>query len=57
MTKRFFKEEWQIGDESIEPDFDKMLSYIEETEMEPIAKISFICKVVTARALDELSKK
>ena len=52
MTKTFFTKE---GD----PDFDKMLAYIQETTdlHEPATEIAFICKVVTARALDQLSKK
>lgn len=50
MTKLFFKE-------NMEPDWDKMLDYIKETYAEPYAEIAFICKVVTARALDRLSRK
>lgn len=52
MTKTFFTTDG-------EPDFDKMLSYIQETTdlHEPAVEISFICKVVVARALDQLAKK
>ena len=51
MTKLFFNEQG-------EPDFQKMLDHIAESEIyDKIAEISFICKVITARALDQLSKK
>ena len=49
MTSTFFNKQG-------EPDFDKMLQHIAESEIyDKIAEISFICKVVTARALDRLS--